>query len=109
MGMSITAGEVTAGTTAWLGGALQPADQAALAIVAPAVAALVSDLPISTERPETASAGAVMLAARLVRRRSSPQGIVTALADGGAGYVMRHDPDIGIMLGLGAHQWPVIA
>ena len=47
----------------------------------------------------SASLGCKMLAARLYRRRNTPNG-VEAFTDGGAMYVARFDPDIGRMLGL---------
>jgi hypothetical protein len=50
-------------------------------------------------------AGATMLAARLVRRRNTPSG-VEAFGSDGASYVSRNDPDIGQLLGLGAHSKP---
>lgn len=48
--------------------------------------------------------GAVMLAARLVRRRNSPAGIET-FSDSVA-YVSRWDPDIQRALRQGAYSWP---
>ena len=48
--------------------------------------------------------GAVMLAARLVRRRNSPAGIET-FSDSVA-YVSRWDPDIQRALRQGAYAWP---
>lgn len=43
--------------------------------------------------------GAVMLAARLVRRRNSPEGVV-AITEAGPYYVARLDPDVALLLGL---------
>lgn len=50
--------------------------------------------------------GATMLAARLVRRRNSPEG-VAAFGDQGPVYVQRNDPDVAMLLQLGAHTKPV--
>jgi hypothetical protein len=50
--------------------------------------------------------GAVMLAARLVRRRNSPAGIET-FSDSVA-YVSRWDPDIQRALRQGAYAWPAL-
>lgn len=46
--------------------------------------------------------GALMLAARLHRRRNSPAG-VEAFNEMGAIYVSRRDPDVAMLLGLG--EW----
>ena len=43
--------------------------------------------------------GALMLAARLVRRRNSPEG-VQAVTELGPVYVSRNDPDVALLLGL---------
>lgn len=51
--------------------------------------------------------GATMLAARLYRRRNSPAG-VELFTDQGAAYVMRSDPDIGMLLKLGSWSLPGI-
>lgn len=53
---------------------------------------------------------AVMLAARLVRRRASPAGVET-FGDGGiagVSYVARFDPDIERALRLGAYAAPMV-
>lgn len=57
--------------------------------------------------PEYVVRGAVMLAARLVRRRNSPSG-VEAMTDQGAAYVSRNDPDIAQTLQLGAYAKPSV-
>lgn len=49
------------------------------------------------------SLGAIMLAARLVRRRNSPEG-VAALTETGPYYVARTDPDVSMLLGLDRPQ-----
>lgn len=51
--------------------------------------------------------GATMLAARLYRRRHSPAGVETFGAEG-AVYVQRNDPDVAMLLGLGAYARPVV-
>lgn len=51
--------------------------------------------------------GATMLAARLWRRRNSPEGVATFAADG-AVYVQRNDPDIALLLQLGQHAPPMV-
>jgi hypothetical protein len=48
-----------------------------------------------------------MLAARLYRRRNSPEGVATFTADG-AVYVQRNDPDVGMLLGIGSWAPPVV-
>lgn len=50
---------------------------------------------------------AVMLAARLYRRRNSPGGI-EAMTDGGATYVSRYDSDISRMLRIDGHTRPAV-
>lgn len=49
--------------------------------------------------------GAVMLAARLFRRRNSPDG-VAAFGASGPVYVQRTDPDIALLLQIGAYRKP---
>lgn len=51
--------------------------------------------------------GATLLAARLFRRKNSPAGVETFGAEGAA-YVMRMDPDVALLLGLGNHQRPAV-
>lgn len=55
--------------------------------------------------PPRAELGAAMLGARLFRRKNSPAG-VESFGSLGAAYVMRTDPDIAMMLGLGTYQAP---
>ena len=59
------------------------------------------------EWPAPIRLGAKMLAARLYRRRNSPDG-VAAFTGEGAVYVQRNDPDIAVMLRLGAHASPAV-
>lgn len=56
--------------------------------------------------PERVELGSTMLAARLVRRRNSPDG-VQALTEQGAAFVSRSDPDVAMLLELGAWSRPV--
>lgn len=51
--------------------------------------------------------GATMLAARLYRRRNTPDG-VTAFSDAGPVYVQRNDPDVAQLLNLGAYAKPAV-
>lgn len=51
--------------------------------------------------------GATMLAARLFRRKDSPAG-VAAFGDLGPVYVQRNDPDIALLLQLGAYAKPAV-
>ncbi len=77
-------------------------DPDALALVVAAVNSLVATLPAVPADgvwPDHVRAGAVMLAARLYRRRNSPNGIETIDALGTT-YVTRYDADIARMLRL---------
>lgn len=49
--------------------------------------------------------GAIMLGARIWKRRNSPNGI-EALTEGGATYVSRYDSDIARMLRIDGHELP---
>ena len=51
--------------------------------------------------------GATMLAARLYRRKDTPDGVATFGAEG-AFYVSRNDPDVSMLLQLGVHAPPVV-
>ena len=82
---------------------LTPTDEVLFSTCA-AVVAHVQELPVianrvdpASEWPETVQLGAAMLAARLYRRRNSPNGLETITADGVA-YVARYDTDIAVML-----------
>lgn len=59
-----------------------------------------TDVPSSAVWPADRFRGAVMLAAKLHRRRNSPDGL-TANEEYGPVYVARSDPDISMLLGLG--------
>lgn len=52
-------------------------------------------------------AGAVLLTSRLYARKGSPLG-VASFAEFGPADVIRYDPDIERMLGLGRHAGPVV-
>lgn len=85
-------------------------DAVALAEVVAAVNDLVSHwlgLNETTEIAERVKFGAMMLAARVYRRRNSPSG-VEALGELGPVYVSRNDPDLTMMLGLGTYRSPVV-
>jgi hypothetical protein len=60
----------------------------------------------TTSAPEQAQ-GALLLAARLWRRRNSPEGVATFTSDG-AVYVQRNDPDVAQYLGIGHYAPPVV-
>lgn len=60
----------------------------------------------TTSAPERAQ-GALLLAARLWRRRNSPEGVATFTGDG-AVYVQRNDPDVAQYLGIGSYAPPVV-
>lgn len=51
--------------------------------------------------------GATMLTVRLFRRKNSPAG-VEAMGEAGPVYVMRSDPDVAMLLGLGAWAKPAV-
>ena len=102
----------------WLGGVGTPADpdDPNLLLCVAAVNAMVAALPtaakVTTEAggeqwADQTVTGAIMLAARLVRRRNSPAG-VEAFTDTGAAYVARYDPDIARMLRLDRFTPPQI-
>jgi hypothetical protein len=87
---------------------MDPADPAVLERLEPTVAAVNVLVPRMASTPAAAQAlGAAMLAARLYRRRNSPEGVATFTAEG-AVYVQRNDPDIGMLLGIGAYAPPVV-
>ena len=49
---------------------------------------------------------ATMLAARLYRRRMSPEGTIGSLTDGSVAYIARTDPDVAQLLGIGPWMKP---
>lgn len=60
----------------------------------------------TTWNPRTTE-GATLLAARLFRRKNSPSG-VEAFGEQGPVYVQRQDPDVAMLLQLGAWAGPVL-
>lgn len=77
--------------------------------VAPAVRSFVESIPDTPDEwPDRVALGAVMLAARLVRRRNSPQGVAAFTTEGGAAYVSRTDPDVAQLLRIGQHAAPQV-
>jgi hypothetical protein len=57
--------------------------------------------------PDDVALGSVMLAGRLWRRRNTPGG-VESFGQEGAFYVQRNDPDVALLLGLGAYVQPMV-
>lgn len=51
--------------------------------------------------------GSTLLAARLFRRKDTPDGIA-GFADGAPAYVSRNDPDVALMLKIGTNQGPAV-
>jgi hypothetical protein len=62
---------------------------------------------IARTGPAAQALGATMLAARLYRRRNSPEGVASFTQDG-AVYVQKSDPDVAMLLGLGSWSTPVV-
>lgn len=86
----------------------------ALEVVVDAVNDVVRGLPILAdpdpepdEFPARVVQGADMLAARVFKRRNSPDG-VQAMTDEGASYVSRSDPDVAQLLRIGAYAKPSV-
>lgn len=69
--------------------------------------AAVADGAADWEAPQVAAVveGAVMLAGRLYRRKNTPDG-AAPLSASGVFSVARADPDVALLLGLGAHARP---
>lgn len=98
-------------------GITDDADDARLVPIVAAVNTLVRDLPVVanialtddvvTPFPDPVTQGATMLAARLLRRHNSPDGVAT-FAEQGPVYVQRNDPDIAMLLRLGAWASPAV-
>lgn len=85
-------------------------------VIAPVVAAVdlvVRTLPVADKArglaawPANITHGATMLAARLYRRKGSPEGVAAFAADGPV-YVQRNDPDVAMLLELGAWASPAV-
>lgn len=83
------------------------AERVHIAEVVPAVNAFVASFHPGTDLAADVVHGAVMLAARIVRRRNSPAG-VESFGELGATYVSRYDPDIDRLLGLGEYRRIVV-
>lgn len=98
MATAITAPEVVS----WAGGGLDESEPNLGAVIA-AVNSYVETLPIAADASadERVKLGAIMLAARTMRRRNSPNGIETITGDGVA-FVARYDPEVSRFLGLDA-------
>lgn len=102
----MTPAELAQRTAAWM---KLGAPDDALEACARAVHVLVAVLPVTQGRPtwrEDVDLGAVMLTARLHRRRNSPAG-VEALTEMGVSYVSRYDSDIARLLRIDAFMGPV--
>ncbi len=90
-------------------------DDSALTSVVDAVNVVVRRLPVTArleragavEWPDDIIEGSTMLAGRLWRRRDSPAGVVV-FGDAGAVYVQRNDPDVAMLLQLGAWAHPAV-
>lgn len=99
----------------WLRLAESDTDQSGVAECVNAAEALVTryagpapadDAPEAQQRPD-GSLAATMMAARLYRRRNSPEGVQTITADA-ALYVARTDPDIARLLRIDQYQTPMV-
>lgn len=75
-------------------------ERAHIAVVVPAVNAFVREIHTGDDLAPDIVQGAVMLAARITRRRNSPGGI-ESFGELGPQYVSRFDPDIEKLLKLG--------
>lgn len=82
--------------------------------VVDAVNGYVAFLPVATPNPVDPAPwparvvqGATMLATRIHRRRLSPAGVEAFGADGPV-YVQRNDPDVALLLALGAYTRPAV-
>jgi len=70
---------------------------------------LVADLSADVDEwPGRIVLGATLLASRWFKRSNSPAGVVDLGGEAGVVYVQRNDPDIGMMLGLGAYARPSV-
>lgn len=84
-----------------------------LAMIVASVNAYVRELPVvqnlaaEAAWPADVKLGAVMLAARLAKRRNSPNGIEAA-TDLNVTYTARYDSDISRLLRLDGHRMPAV-
>jgi hypothetical protein len=89
-------------------------DTAGAEALAPTVAAVnrfvrrIHDPEPSGEWAADHALGATMLAARLWRRRKSVEGVMAQFSAEGPVYVQRNDPDVAMLLQLGAWSAPVV-
>lgn len=89
-------------------------DDAALVRIIAAVNEYIATLPIASgvKAPDAwgprLTQAAVMLAQRLYRRAGSPSGVESFGPDGTAFYIQRNDPDIALLLDIGAYRPPQI-
>jgi hypothetical protein len=87
---------------------MDPTDGAVLAKLEATVAAVNEWVDEhARSKPASRTLGATMLGARLYRRRNSIDGVATFTAEGAA-YVQRNDPDVAMLLGIGAYAPPVV-
>lgn len=111
--------------TSWLPGGVPPADESRVDRLAAAVNAWVRTLPVCdpVKALETApelgadgaswtgwehiTEGATMMAARLYRRKNTPDGVAVFGGDTVA-YVRRTDPDVAQLLQLGDYAPPAV-
>lgn len=94
------------GVNDYLGGNLTTSQVDELTEVCTAVNVFVSTY--ATDAPPGQQAlGAKMLAARLFRRRNSPGGVEN-MNDMSPVYIQRNDPDIALLLRIGAHRLPKV-
>jgi hypothetical protein len=84
---------------------LPAGDAPKLAVTVAAVNGFVRRAASTT--PEERSLGATMLAARVWRRRQTPEGVAT-FTDTGLVGVARSDPEVWMLLGLGSWAPPVV-
>lgn len=68
---------------------------------------VVAALPEGSDWPNGVNLGATMLAARLLRRRNSPNGVEGMTTDA-ISYVARYDSDIARLLKLDGFQGPAV-
>jgi hypothetical protein len=91
-------------------------DDVDLDVIVAAVDGFVRGLPVAQtvaaevapeSWPAVLTLGATMLAARLLRRKNSPEGVAVFGADGPV-YVQRNDPDVAMLLALGDWSRPSV-
>lgn len=102
-------GIVAADVTAWSKEPASPNLDRIVAAVNAYVGRLrvVADVPEGEPWPAEVKLGAVMLAARLMKRRNSPNGIEAA-TDMNVTYTARYDADISRLLGIDGFAGPAV-